>query len=90
MKNKWTLVWSEAALKDLKQLDKHIAKIIISNSEVALNNVSDLKEILIPLKYAKKDQYKYRIGKYRVICRLIYNHCIVEAISIGHYENILK
>lgn len=84
---RWHLVWTESALKDLKKLDKHIAKIIIEKTTSNLDNIEDPKKILIPLKYAKKEQYKYRIGSYRVICRLIDNKLIVEAINIGNRKN---
>lgn len=88
--SKWSLVWSESALKDLRKLDKHVAKVIITKTAASLDNIQDPKTVLIPLKYAKKGQYKYRIGNYRVICRMIENEFIVEAIIVGHRKEVYK
>lgn len=86
----WKLVWSESAKRDLQRLDKHIAKIIILKTMATLDNIENLKQYLVPLKHAKKSQYKYRIGNYRVICVLEEKECIILAISLGHRNNIYK
>lgn len=90
MSKKWELLWSEAALKDLRKLDKQIAKIIVKKTSWALNNIDDPKLVLEPLKYARKGQYKYRVGNYRIICRMIDDECIIEAIALGHRRDIYK
>lgn len=88
--NKWSLIWTESALKDLRKLDKHIAKVIISKTKASLDNIDEPKNVLIPLKYSKKGQYKYRIGNYRVICRMIDGESVVEAITVGHRREVYK
>lgn len=87
---KWSLVWSEASLRDLRKLDKKVAKIIVSKTQANLDNIDDPRKLLIPLKYAKKGQYKYRIGSYRVICRLIDADFVIESVSIGHRKEVYK
>lgn len=90
MNNTWKLMWSESAKKDLSILDKHVAKIIILNATDALDNIQNPLSVLIPLKYGKKGQYKYRMGKYRVICTLIANECVILAITVGHRKDVYK
>lgn len=87
---KWKLVWSESARKDLLKFDKHISKIIISKTASSLDHIDDPRTVLVPLKYAKSGQYKYRIGNYRVVCRLIDNELIVEAIRVGRRREVYK
>lgn len=86
----WRLRWSESALKDLRKLDKHIAKVIVMKTHSSLDNIDDPMAVLSSLRYAKKGQYKYHIGFYRVICLLIDNECIVEAVSVGHRRDVYK
>lgn len=88
MKNKWNLVWSESSLKDLKKLDKSIAKVIVLKTTEMIENAQIITEVMKPLKYSKSGQYRIRIGSYRVICRVINNECTVEAVSVGHRKNI--
>ena len=91
MKTKWQLIWSESALKDLKKIDKHIAKIIVLKTISAIEEAKDIKDVLIPLKHAKKGQHIIRIGSYRVICLIKNDQCVVQAISLHMKKaNILK
>lgn len=86
----WRLLWSESAKTDLKKLDQHIAKTIITKTSAALEETTDPLSISVPLKYGKSGQYKYRIGNYRVICILVYEEMIILAISTSHRKDIYK
>jgi mRNA interferase RelE/StbE len=86
----WRLFWSESAKKDLKKLDPHIAKTIITKTSTALDEIRDPLSILVPLKYGLSGQYKYRIGNYRVICILIHDELIVLAVSTSHRKDIYE
>jgi mRNA interferase RelE/StbE len=86
----WRLFWSESAKKDLKKLDPHIAKTIITKTSSALDEITDPLSILVPLKYGKSGQYKYRIGNYRVIFILVHKDMIILAISTSHRKDIYK
>lgn len=88
MKIKWKLLWSESSLKDLRKLDKNIAKIIILKTTDLIENASIISEVMKPLKYSKSGQHRIKIGSYRAICRIINHECTVEAISVGHRKNI--
>jgi mRNA interferase RelE/StbE len=86
----WRLLWSESAKKDLKKLDPHIAKTIITKTASALDGIANPLSILVPLKYGLSSQYKYRIGNYRVICILIHDELIVLAVSTSHRRDIYE
>lgn len=86
----WRLLWSESAKKDLKKLDPHIAKTIITKTASALDGIVDPLSVLVPSKYGKSSQYKYRIGIYRVICILVDNETIILAVSSSHRKDVYK
>jgi mRNA interferase RelE/StbE len=86
----WRLLWSESAKKDLKKLDQHIAKTIITKTSSALDETTDPLSILILLKYGKSGQYMYRIGNYRVICILVHEEMIILAITTSRRKDVYK
>lgn len=86
----WRLLWSESAKKDLKKLDPHIAKTIITKTASALDGITNPLSILVPLKYGLSGQYKYRIGNYRVICILIHDETIILAVSTSHRKDVYE
>lgn len=86
----WKLRWSASALKDMREIDKKVAKIIALKVEGELNGSENPLEKLSSLKYAKKGQYKYRVGQYRIICILVDAEIVVEVIQVGHRRNIYK
>lgn len=55
-----------------------------------LENTKDPTQFLVPLKYGKKGQVKYRLGKYRILCVLEEKVYIVLAISLRHKRDIYK
>lgn len=90
MNKSYQLLWSESAKKDLSKLDKQIAKFIILQTSSAIEQSVDITKVLVPLKYAKKGQHKYRIGNYRVICTLSHHELLVVAIRVGHHKDVYQ
>ena len=86
----WRLLWSESAKKDLKKLDPHIAKTIITKTASALDGIAHPLSILVPLKYGLSGQHKYRIGIYRVICMFIHDELIIQAVSASHRKDFYE
>jgi mRNA interferase RelE/StbE len=86
----WRLLWSESAKKDLKKLDPHIAKMIITKTASALDGIINPLSILVRSKYGKSSQYKYRIGIYRVVCILIHDELIILAVSTSHRKDVYE
>lgn len=90
MNKSYQLLWSESAKKDLSKLDKQMAKFIILQTSSAIEPSVDITKVLVPLKYAKKGQHKYRIGNYRVICTLLQHELLVVAIRVGHRKDMYQ
>ncbi len=77
--------FSEEALSQLKKLDNQAAGRILekisSSSEEPLHFFERL---------AGRDEYKLRVGDYRVIARVLQNDKSILIMSIGHRKNIYK
>lgn len=82
-----TIIYSEQARKNLKKLDKQIAKRIIKYLE-------ELEKLENPYLKGKaltanlSGLWRYRVGDYRIICEIKNNELIILVIKIEHRKQI--
>lgn len=75
----WTVVWSEKSKKQLKKLDKNIARRIRDRVlEITDDPYKATKRLV------KKDLYSLRIGDYRAIMSLKREQLIIFVVSASH------
>ena len=79
------ILYSEEAVSQLRKLDNAAAKRILDKLDATLENPAHFFERL-----AGRDEYKLRIGDYRVLARLLVNDNVVFVLSVGHRKNIYK
>ena len=80
------IIWSESAAKELKKLDKTVAKRIFKK-------VSELSENPYHLEVTKMvgDPYfRLRIGDYRVIFDIQNDMLRILILNVGHRKNVYK
>ena len=81
----YELIYTETALKDLKKLDKRVQERIINALERIQYN---------PFKYVRKlkgrEEYRLRVGDYRVLMRIDKGKLIILIVAVGHRKNIYK
>ena len=81
----WQLEILEAAQKDLSRLDKPVAKRIIAFLRERLLPLESPRDIGEALTGARLGAYwKYRVGDYRIICRLEDEVMRVFVVRVGH------
>ncbi|MBU0590741.1 type II toxin-antitoxin system RelE/ParE family toxin [Candidatus Micrarchaeota archaeon] len=77
------VLFSQEALYQLKKLDNQIVSRILEKINETVTN---------PIHYFKRlkgrDEYKLRIGDYRVIANIMQNEKTVFIRSLGHRKNI--
>ncbi len=77
--------YSEEALEQLKKLDNSVAKRILDKLDSTIENPMHFFERLVG-----REDYKFRIGDYRVIAKILHNEKIIFVWSLGHRKNIYK
>lgn len=84
----YELRFLDAALDDLKRLDKGVARRVISR----LDWLSVNFELLTPesLTGVLSDFYKFRVGDYRVIYQILPEEKIIIVHAIGHRRDIYR
>ncbi|OFW80858.1 MAG: addiction module toxin RelE [Alphaproteobacteria bacterium RIFCSPLOWO2_01_FULL_40_26] len=85
----WKVVFEEKALKLLSKLDKTVQKQILKylNRDSFLKNPKSFGKALL---YEKRGNWRFRVGDYRVICRLEERQLIVLVLDLGHRREIYK
>ena len=90
MAYKYHIVFSKNADKQFSKLDSYTRRIIISWIYKNLEECEDPRSIGKPLKGDRKDQWRYRIGDYRLIVEIKDNELIILLIKIGHRREVYK
>ncbi len=84
----YKVIFAERAKKQLKKLDKHIAALIIGWLEKNIQNCENPRLHGKGLVENKSEQWRYRIGDYRVICEIQDKEIIVLVLEVGHRRDI--
>ena len=79
------IIWSESASKELKKLDRTVAKRIFTKvSQLHENPYNNITK-LVDLPY-----YRLRVGDFRIILDINNNILQVLVLKVGHRKNIYK
>ena len=81
---RYTVVFSSAAAKALKKIDKHTAALILSWIRKNLDNCENPRIHGKPLTANRSVQWRYRIGDYRLLAEINDNTVTILVINIGH------
>lgn len=86
----YKVIYSEGVKKQLKKLDKQIAKIIKNWIELNLINTIDPRLKGKPLKGNLKGIWRYRVGDYRIFANIEDDKLIIFLFDIEHRRKIYK
>ena len=76
--------------REFRKLDKSHARMIlkyIKNNIMPLEDPKDRGKALVG---DKKGLWRYRIGDYRIICKIEDDKLLILALSVGHRRDIYK
>ena len=86
----WKVKISDTALKQLKKLDNKSGKTIIDYLETRIETDKDPCRFGGALRHSLAGLWKYRIGEYRVICKIQKKKVLVLVLRVGHRKDILR
>ena len=90
MAYKYHVQFSKNADKQFSKLDSYTRRIIISWIYKNIEDCEDPRAKGKPLKGDKIDQWRYRIGDYRLIVKIEDDKLIILLIKIGHRKEVYK
>lgn len=84
----WTIEWKPGALKDFKKIDKSIQKKIMNFLHNKISKLDNPRIFGKALSYEKHGLWRYRVGDFRMICRIDDEAILILVVQVGHRKNI--
>jgi len=87
----WTVEFSPEAAKDLRKLDRSIARRLLKFLAERGRRSVDARSFGEPLRGERPGAYwKYRVGDYRLIGRVEDKGMVVAVIQVGHRRDVYR
>ena len=86
----YSVEYTERAIKELKKLDRYTRQIIYEKKKKNLVGCEDPHRQGKRLTVNHSGQWRYRIGDYRLICKIKDEELIILALSVGHRREVYK
>lgn len=85
---RYELQYSKEALKELKKLDNSVARVIYAWLKKNIDGCVDPRAHGKALSANRAGQWRYRVGNYRVICKIEDEKVIVLVLTVGHRSTV--
>ena len=85
---RYELQYSKEALKELKKLDNSVARVIYAWLKKNIDGCVDPRAHGKALSANRTGQWRYRVGNYRVICKIEDEKVIVLVLTVGHRSTV--
>jgi len=86
----WNIEWDDRARKELRKLDSPIQKEILSYLRLRIAESDNPRIFGQSLSGNKACLWRYRVGNYRIICRIEDDAFVVLVIGVGHRKEIYE
>lgn len=87
----WTVEIDPAAAKELRKLDRQVARRIVSFLRDRLAPLADPRSVGEALRGDTfGDFWKYRLGDHRVIARIVDHRLVVIVVRVGHRREVYR
>ena len=84
----WKVSISEQAQRELKKMDRQDRELILSYLETRIDGCADPRLHGEALKQNLTGYWRYRIGKYRILCELVDDIVMVYVIKVEHRRSV--
>ena len=86
----WTIEYAETARKQLRKLDKAVARRIADFMDERVAPSNDPRATGKALKGPLGDLWRYRVGDYRVICDIQDKRLTVLVLQVGNRREVYR
>ena len=84
----YTLRFSKRAIRQFKKLDKYQQRLLLAWIEKNLEGTTNPRQHGKGLTGDRANEWRYRIGDYRLICDIQDEQLIILALEVGHRKEI--
>lgn len=86
----WTINYTQTARKQLKKLDKPVARRILDFLDDRVAKQDDPRTLGKALTGPLGTLWRYRVGDYRVICEIQHTAVTILVVRIGHRREVYR
>jgi len=86
----WNIEWDDRARKELRKLDSSVQKEILGYLRTRIAESNNPRVFGQILSGNKAGLWRYRVGNYRIICKLEDNILVVFVVGVGHRKEIYE
>ncbi len=86
----WSVEFDDRARRELRKLDPQIQREILRYLRERIAGSSDPRELGKRLRLNLAGLWRYRVGDYRLICRLEDYRLVVLVIKVGHRREVYE
>jgi mRNA interferase RelE/StbE len=86
----WTVEFDDRARRELRKLDLKVQRDILRYLRDRIQGSADPRQFGKPLRKNLAGLWRYRIGDYRLICRLEEDRFVVLVVKVGHRRAIYE
>ena len=86
----WTVEWDERAVRDARKLEPQIRQSIIKYLRERISTDEDPRRFGKPLVAQMSGLWRYRVGDYRIVCRIEDDKVVVLVVAVGHRSKIYE
>ena len=86
----WALEYSDRALRQLRKLDPGVRRIILSWMDKNVAGCEDPRAHGKALVANRAGSWRYRVGDYRVLCRIEDARLVVVALEVAHRSTVYR
>jgi mRNA interferase RelE/StbE len=86
----WTVEFDERARRELRKLDGKNQQTILRYLRERIAVAEDPRRFGKPLRMNLAGLWRYRVGDYRLICRIEENRLVVLVLKLGHRREVYE
>lgn len=86
----WAVEFDDRARRELRKLDAKAQKDILRYLRLHIAGLPDPRHFGKPLRMNLAGLWRYRVGDYRLICRIEENRLVVLIIKVGHRKEVYE
>jgi mRNA interferase RelE/StbE len=86
----WTVEWDDRARRELQRLDHKAQREILRFFRERIITDEDPRRFGRPLRHELCGLWRYRVGPYRMACRIEDERVVVLVLAVGHRSTIYR
>ncbi|OQA61626.1 MAG: Toxin RelG [Candidatus Atribacteria bacterium ADurb.Bin276] len=86
----WKIEWDDAARKELRHLGHTEQKKILNFLRDRISTLEDPRNSGKPLTGNKMGLWRYRLGDYRIVCKIYDQELLVLVLKVGHRKKVYR